>query len=55
MLDLCKTLKEALLGPVGTFYLSKRPDFLFDSGEFLWNKFILPVYVKMDMYAELRS
>ena len=36
LVDLSRTIKEALLGPLGDYYLEKRADILFDISCLLW-------------------
>jgi hypothetical protein len=36
LVDLARTVKEALLGPLGDFYLEQRQDVLFDLTCLLW-------------------
>jgi len=43
LLELSRTLKEALLGPLGDYYLEKRLDILFDIGISLWKTYLHPV------------
>ena len=43
LVDLSRTIKEALLGPLGDHYLEKRQDILFDISCMLWHRFLLPV------------
>lgn len=54
LLDLSRTVKEALLGPLGDHYLSHRIDILFDIACLLWSKYLLPVLLRMDVYVEMR-
>ena len=43
LVDLARTVKEALLGPLGDFYLEHRQDILFDLTCHLWSKYMLPI------------
>ena len=43
LVDLSRTIKESLLGPLGDSYLENRLDILFDIGCLLWEKYLLPV------------
>jgi len=43
LVDLSRTIKESLLGPLGDYYLENRMDILFDISCFLWQKYLLPV------------
>lgn len=54
LVDLARTVKEALLGPLGDFYLEHRQDILFDLSALLWSKYLLPILQKMDLYTEMR-
>ena len=54
LVDLARTVKEALLGPLGDFYLEHRQDILFDITCHLWSKYMLPILQKIDLYTEMR-
>jgi hypothetical protein len=54
LVDLARTVKEALLGPLGDFYLEHRQDILFDLTCHLWSKYMLPILQKIDLYTEMR-
>ena len=54
LVDLARTVKEALLGPLGDFYLEYRQDILFDLTCHLWSKYMLPILQKIDLYTEMR-
>lgn len=54
IVDLARTVKEALLGPLGDFYLENRQDVLFDITGLLWSKYMLPILTRMDLYTEMR-
>jgi hypothetical protein len=54
LVDLSRTIKESLLGPLGEFYLENRMDILFDSTCLLWQKYLLPVMQRIDTYVEMR-
>lgn len=43
LVDLSRTVKEALLGPLGDFYMELRQDVLFDLTCLLWSKYLLPI------------
>ena len=55
MLEVAKTLKEATLGPVGANYVDNRQDVLFDIAYLIYNTYIHPIIVKIDLYNELRG
>jgi hypothetical protein len=54
LVDLARTVKEALLGPLGDFYMEHRQDILFDLTCHLWSKYMLPILQKIDLYTEMR-
>ena len=54
LVDLARTVKEALLGPLGDHYLQQRIDVLFDVACLLWSKYLLPVLQRIDVYVEMR-
>jgi len=54
LVDLARTVKEALLGPLGDFYLEHRQDILFDISCLLWSKYMLPILQRIDLYVEMR-
>jgi hypothetical protein len=41
--ELSRTIKEALLGPLGDFYLEKRRDILEDIALKLYAQYLMPV------------
>ena len=43
LVGLSQTIKEALLGPLGDYFLEHRLDILFDISCLLWSKYLLPV------------
>lgn len=43
LVDLSRTVKESLLGPLGEYYLENRLDILFDLTCLVWQKYVLPV------------
>jgi hypothetical protein len=55
LVDLSSTVKEALLGPLGDFYLESRLDMLTEMSALLWTKYLLPVLQKIDIYLEMRG
>jgi hypothetical protein len=55
LVDLSRTIKEALLGPLGDHFLEHRLDILFDISCLLWSKYLLPVLQRIDVYTEMRS
>lgn len=55
LVDLSNTIKEALLGPLGDFYLESRLDMLMEVSALLWSKYLLPVLTKIDIYIEMRA
>lgn len=55
LVDLSSTVKEALLGPLGDVYLEHRLDVLTEMSGLLWQKYLLPVLQKMDVYVEMRG
>jgi len=48
-------VKEALLGPLGDFYLEKRRDVLEDLALKLYAQYLLPVLQRIDVYVEMRN
>jgi hypothetical protein len=48
-------VKEALLGPLGDFYLEKRRDILEDLALKLYAQYLLPVLQRIDVYVEMRN
>ena len=48
LVDLSNTIKEALLGPLGDYYLEQRFDLLNEVAGLLWTKYLLPVLQKID-------
>lgn len=55
LVDLAGTIKEALLGPLGDYYLENRLDMLTELNGLLWTKYLLPVLQKVDIYLEMRG
>ena len=55
LVELAGTIREALLGPLGDFYLEARFDMLTELNGLLWKKYLLPVLLKIDIYLEMRS
>lgn len=53
--ELSRTIKEALLGPLGDFYLEKRRDILEDLSLKLYAQYLLPVLQRIDVYVEMRN
>jgi len=53
--DLSSTVREALLGPLGDYYLENRLDMLTEISALLWSKYLLPVLQKIDTYVEMRG
>lgn len=43
LLELSRTMKESLLGPLGDYYLDNSKDVLYDICEVVWSQYILPV------------
>ena len=54
LIDLSRTIKEALLGPLGDYYLENRQDILFDISCLLWQRYLLPTMQRIDVYSEMR-
>lgn len=55
LVELAGTIREALLGPLGDYYLENRLDMLTELNALLWTKYLLPVLLKMDVYVEMRN
>ena len=55
LIELAKTLKESLLGPLGDYYLEKRRDFLNDICQEMYSVYLMPVLQKIDQYVEMRN
>ena len=55
LVDLSNTVREALLGPLGDYYLENRLDMLTELSALLWTKYLLPVLQKIDIYIEMRA
>jgi hypothetical protein len=53
--ELAKTMKEALLGPLGDFYLEQRRDILNDVCYLVYAQYLLPVLTAIDNYVEVRN
>ena len=54
LVDLSRTIRESLLGPLGDHFLEHRQDILFDITCMLWAKYLLPVLQRIDVYSEMR-
>lgn len=50
LVDLSRTIKEALLGPLGDYFLEKKQDILYDVCYLLWQKYLLPTMQRIDLY-----
>lgn len=48
-------MKEALLGPLGDYYLEQRRDILEDLSSKLYLQYILPTLMRIDVYVEMRN
>lgn len=55
LIELSRTLKESLLGPLGDYYLEKRRDILNDISCEIYQSYLLPVLQKIDQYVEMRN
>jgi len=55
LVELSSTVREALLGPLGDYYLENRLDMLTEISGLLWSKYLLPVLQKVDIYIEMRG
>ena len=55
LIELSRTLKESLLGPLGDYYLEKRRDILNDICCLVYQTYLLPVLQKIDQYVEMRN
>lgn len=55
LIELSRTLKESLLGPLGDYYLENRRDFLNDICMGVYQTYLLPVLQKIDQYVEMRN
>ena len=55
LIELSRTLKESLLGPLGDYYLEKRRDILNDICCLIYSTYLLPVLQKIDQYVEMRN
>lgn len=53
--ELAKTMKEALLGPLGDYYLEQRRDILNDICYQVYAQYLLPVLTQIDNYVEIRN
>ena len=53
--QLARTIKEALLGPLGDYYIEQRRDILEDLCTKLYTQYILPVLMRIDIYVEMRN
>jgi hypothetical protein len=53
--ELAKTMKEALLGPLGDHYLEQRRDILNDICYQVYAQYLLPVLTAIDNYVEVRN
>jgi len=48
-------MREALLGPLGDFYLEKREEMLNEISALLWTKYLLPILKRIDYFIEMRT
>ena len=55
LIELSRTIKESLLGPLGDYYLEKRRDFLNDICCAVYQTYLLPVLQKIEQYVEMRN
>lgn len=55
LVDLSSTVKEALQGPLGDYYIESRLDMLCEVSSLLWQTYLLPVLQKIDTYIEMRA
>lgn len=55
MADLAKTINESLLGPAGSYYEHERKDDLLDMSTILWNRFVVPVRKRMEVFIEMKT
>lgn len=53
--EFSRTLKEALLGPLGDYYLENRRDILNDICCRVYATYLLPVLQRIDVYVEMRN
>ena len=54
-MELSRTMREALLGPIGDYYLESRRDILNDISLKLYSQYLLPVLQRIDIYVEMRN
>lgn len=55
LMELSRTMREALLGPIGDYYLESRRDILNDISLKLYSQYLLPVLQRIDIYVEMRN
>lgn len=55
LVELARTLKESLLGPLGDHYLESRRDLLNDISLYIYSSYLMPVLQKIDQYIEMRN
>ena len=55
LIELSRTLKESLLGPLGDYYLERRRDILNDICCGIYQTYLLPVLQRIDQYVEMRN
>jgi hypothetical protein len=48
-------MREALLGPLGDYYIENRRDVLGDLGCMIYSQYLLPVLQRIDVYVEMRN
>jgi len=53
--ELSRTMREALLGPLGDYYIENRRDILGDLGCMIYSQYLLPVLQRIDIYVEMRN
>ena len=53
--ELSRTMREALLGPLGDYYIESRRDILSDLSCELYGRYLLPVLQRIDIYVEMRN
>ena len=55
LVELARTMRESLLGPLGDYYLEQRRDVLNDICCMIYAQFLLPVLQRIDLYVEMRN
>ena len=55
LIEMSRTIKESLLGPLGDYYLEQRRDILNDLCIMVYQTYLLPVLQKIDQYVEMRN